>query len=163
TYHEEGWLVEAAPADRERLWWRSLDILARIHAQLLRPAVLSRGDRYSGRERSLSRPVDGALGRPASLSTPDSAPAAAFAVRPHPLRDPVRAQDEQQQRGNGPRPDADEDQVGAGGRGALQALLQAGRRHDGVPVRAQLDRIEGGVVGAAGDQQGGEPLAGGAA
>ena len=32
TYHQEGWVVEAAPAERERMWWRSLEVLARVHA-----------------------------------------------------------------------------------------------------------------------------------
>ena len=31
TYHQEGWVTEASPADRERLWWRSLEVLAGIH------------------------------------------------------------------------------------------------------------------------------------
>ncbi len=31
TYHTEGWVVDAAPADRARLWWASLEVLARIH------------------------------------------------------------------------------------------------------------------------------------
>ena len=31
TYHQDGWVVAASPADRARMWWGSLDILARIH------------------------------------------------------------------------------------------------------------------------------------
>ncbi len=31
TYHTEGWVVEASPADRAGLWWRSLEVLSRIH------------------------------------------------------------------------------------------------------------------------------------
>jgi aminoglycoside phosphotransferase (APT) family kinase protein len=31
TYHQEGWVVEASPADRARMWWGALDVLARIH------------------------------------------------------------------------------------------------------------------------------------
>jgi aminoglycoside phosphotransferase (APT) family kinase protein len=31
TYHQDGWVVEAAPADRARMWWGALDVLARIH------------------------------------------------------------------------------------------------------------------------------------
>src|SRR5207302_4795251 len=31
TYHQEGWVVEAPPAARERMWWSSLDVLARVH------------------------------------------------------------------------------------------------------------------------------------
>jgi aminoglycoside phosphotransferase (APT) family kinase protein len=30
-YHQDGWVVEASPADRARLWWSALDVLARIH------------------------------------------------------------------------------------------------------------------------------------
>ena len=31
TYHQEGWVADASPADRARLWWGGLDVLARIH------------------------------------------------------------------------------------------------------------------------------------
>lgn len=31
TYHQEGWLTEASPVDRERLWWGAVDVLAGIH------------------------------------------------------------------------------------------------------------------------------------
>lgn len=31
TYHQEGWLVEASPEDRARLWWGGVDVLAGIH------------------------------------------------------------------------------------------------------------------------------------
>jgi len=30
-YHAEGWLAELAPAERTRLWWSGIEILARIH------------------------------------------------------------------------------------------------------------------------------------
>lgn len=30
-YHAEGWVAELPPADRARMWWRSLDVLAAIH------------------------------------------------------------------------------------------------------------------------------------
>lgn len=31
TYHQEGWVTEATDADRARMWWHTLDVLARIH------------------------------------------------------------------------------------------------------------------------------------
>jgi aminoglycoside phosphotransferase (APT) family kinase protein len=31
TYHQEGWVADAAPDDRARMWWGALDVLARIH------------------------------------------------------------------------------------------------------------------------------------
>jgi aminoglycoside phosphotransferase (APT) family kinase protein len=31
TYHQDGWLVEASPEDRARLWWGALEVLAGIH------------------------------------------------------------------------------------------------------------------------------------
>src|SRR5215472_16251021 len=31
TYHQDGWVVAASPADRARTWWGSVDVLARIH------------------------------------------------------------------------------------------------------------------------------------
>jgi aminoglycoside phosphotransferase (APT) family kinase protein len=30
-YHQEGWVVEAGPADRARLWWGGLEVLVRVH------------------------------------------------------------------------------------------------------------------------------------
>jgi aminoglycoside phosphotransferase (APT) family kinase protein len=30
-YHQEGWVTEAAPALRARMWWSALDVLARVH------------------------------------------------------------------------------------------------------------------------------------
>src|SRR5215469_520291 len=41
TYHQEGWVVEASPAERARLWWGALEVLARVH--LLDPEVLGLG------------------------------------------------------------------------------------------------------------------------
>jgi aminoglycoside phosphotransferase (APT) family kinase protein len=31
TYHQDGWVSEAEPAERARMWWSSVDVLARIH------------------------------------------------------------------------------------------------------------------------------------
>ena len=31
-YHADGWLVEAAPAERERVWWGGLDTIVDVHA-----------------------------------------------------------------------------------------------------------------------------------
>jgi aminoglycoside phosphotransferase (APT) family kinase protein len=31
TYHQEGWVVDASPADRARRWWGAVDVLAGIH------------------------------------------------------------------------------------------------------------------------------------
>jgi len=31
TYHQDGWLAEASPADRARLWWGAVDALAEVH------------------------------------------------------------------------------------------------------------------------------------
>ena len=31
TYHQDGWVVDAGPADRARMWWGALEVLARIH------------------------------------------------------------------------------------------------------------------------------------
>jgi len=30
-YHQDGWVVQASPAERERLWWGAVDVLAGIH------------------------------------------------------------------------------------------------------------------------------------
>jgi aminoglycoside phosphotransferase (APT) family kinase protein len=30
-YHQDGWVVEASPEDRARMWWGALDVLVRIH------------------------------------------------------------------------------------------------------------------------------------
>jgi aminoglycoside phosphotransferase (APT) family kinase protein len=30
-YHQDGWVVAASPAERERMWWGGLELLARIH------------------------------------------------------------------------------------------------------------------------------------
>jgi aminoglycoside phosphotransferase (APT) family kinase protein len=38
TYHQEGWVADASPGDRERMWWGTLELLARVHA--LDPAAL---------------------------------------------------------------------------------------------------------------------------
>lgn len=31
-YHAEGWLVDAAPAEREQVWWGGIDMIAAVHA-----------------------------------------------------------------------------------------------------------------------------------
>ena len=31
TYHVDGWVTEASPAERARMWWRSIDVLVEIH------------------------------------------------------------------------------------------------------------------------------------
>jgi aminoglycoside phosphotransferase (APT) family kinase protein len=31
TYHQEGWVADASPAERARMWWGALEVLARIH------------------------------------------------------------------------------------------------------------------------------------
>src|SRR5215470_15137811 len=30
TYHVDGWVTEASPSERARMWWRSIDMLAEI-------------------------------------------------------------------------------------------------------------------------------------
>lgn len=31
-YHQDGWLTQATPAERERIWWSGLDVLTKLHA-----------------------------------------------------------------------------------------------------------------------------------
>jgi aminoglycoside phosphotransferase (APT) family kinase protein len=31
-YHQDGWLTEADPAERERIWWSGVQVLAQVHA-----------------------------------------------------------------------------------------------------------------------------------
>ena len=73
SYSQEGWLADATPAQRERLWRSSVAMLARIHQ--VEPARFG----------FLARPVDGANGLEQELRYWDRYLAIEVAQPPHPL------------------------------------------------------------------------------